>query len=152
LDLLEQCFVVFVMRSFSRNLRKEISKSFKVYFYDLGVRNSLIQAYGPLALRDDVGALWENFLVLERLKLIQYQSLYRNRYFWRTHDQKEIDYLEEHDGILEGYEFKWGGSIGTPASGLHRVPREFLEAYPGSSVVRIDRSNFDKFLMMRNED
>lgn len=151
LDLLEQCYVVFSLRAFSRNLRKEISKSFKVYFYDLGVRNSLLQAYGALATRNDVGALWENFLVVERLKLTGYHSLYRNRYFWRTHDQKEIDYLEEHDGLLEGYEFKWGGDVGKSASGSFRLPREFLETYQGSSVVRIDRSNFEEFVLMGRE-
>ncbi len=148
LDLFEQCFITFSLRAFSRNLRKEISKSFKIYFYDLGVRNSLIQAYNPLNIRTDIGGLWENFLVLERLKLIKYTPLFRNRYFWRTHDQKEIDYLEEHDGQLDGYEFKWSGSIGSPTQRPFNPPQDFLEAYDNSSVQRIDRSNYWEFVSL----
>jgi predicted AAA+ superfamily ATPase len=141
LDVLEQSFIVFPLRAFSRNLRKEVSKSFKVYFYDLGVRNSLIQAYNPLSLRTDVGALWENFCIVERLKLIRYLPLYRNTYFWRTHDQKELDYIEEHDGMLEAFEFKWN-----PGAAF-KVPQDFIDAYPGATVKVVNSANYWKYLL-----
>jgi hypothetical protein len=141
IDLLEQCFVLFRLGAFSRNLRKEVSKSVKIYFYDLGVRNAIIQNFAPLALRNDVGALWENFCIVERLKLLHYRQQFVNQYFWRTYDQKEIDYLEEADGVLAGYEFKWN-----PAARF-KAPADFLQAYPGSQVERIDRSNYWRFLL-----
>ena len=119
-DLLEQCFILFRLGAFSRNLRKEVTKSVKVYFYDLGVRNGLIQNFAPLSLRNDVGALWENFCIVERLKLLRYRQQFANQYFWRTYDQKEIDYLEEADGILAGYEFKW-----TPAPRSKSQPTSY---------------------------
>ncbi|MCB0094205.1 MAG: ATP-binding protein [Caldilineaceae bacterium] len=142
IDVLEQCFVIFRLTSFSRNLRNELKKSFKVYFYDLGVRNALIQAYNPLSLRADVGALWENFCIVERLKLNKYSRRDTAPYFWRTRTQKEIDYLEEYEGRLYGFEFKWG--VSRPFS----PPREFLEAYQGSIVERIDRSNYWQYLLL----
>ena len=144
LDLLEQSFIVFTLRTLSRNPRNEISKSVKIYFYDLGIRNSLIQAYNPMGIRTDVGALWENFCIVERRKLVKYLPLHRNTYFWRTYDQKEIDYIEEHDNIFEGFEFKWG---------VHdkpfKVPQKFTDMYKHSSVERIDRSNYWQFLLPR---
>ena len=140
-DLLEQCFILFRLGAFSRNLRKEVTKSVKVYFYDLGVRNGLIQNFAPLSLRNDVGALWENFCIVERLKLLRYRQQFANQYFWRTYDQKEIDYLEEADGILAGYEFKWSPSAKV------KEPTDFLQAYPGSRIERIDRSNYWRFLL-----
>jgi predicted AAA+ superfamily ATPase len=94
-DLLEQCFIIFRLGAFSRNLRKEVAKSIKIYFVDLGVRNSLIQNFAPISVRNDIGALWENFCVVERLKLLRYRQRFANQYFWRTYDQQEIDYLEE---------------------------------------------------------
>jgi len=141
IDVLEQSFVVFRLRAFSRNLRKEISKSQKVYFYDLGVRNALLQAFTPLALRQDVGALWENFCIVERRKFMADRGLRANTYFWRTYDQKEIDYIEERDGVLTGYECKWN-----PAKRM-RSPQEFLDVYPGSVVHQIDRSNYWRHLL-----
>ena len=141
IDLLEQCFVLFRLGAFSRNLRKEVAKSVKIYFYDLGVRNSLIQNFSPLSVRNDTGALWENFCIVERLKLLHYRQQFANRYFWRTYDQKEIDYLEDADGQLRGYEFKWN-----PAAKV-KEPTDFLQAYPGSTVERIDRSNYWRFLL-----
>jgi hypothetical protein len=141
IDLLEQCFVLFRLGSFSRNLRKEVSKSVKIYFYDLGVRNGVIQNFAPLPLRNDVGALWENFCIVERLKLLHYRQRFANQYFWRTYDQKEIDYLEEADGVLAGYEFKWNPAAKT------KEPTDFLQAYPGATVERIDRSNYWRFLL-----
>jgi len=141
LDLLEQSFVIFRLGAFSRNLRKEIARSQKVYFYDVGVRNAILQAFAPIGLRTDVGAVWENFCIVERIKYTAYNGLFANRYFWRTYDQKEIDYIEERDGQLYGYEFKWN----SPRT--MRVPREFLEAYPGSEVIQVDRDNYWKSLM-----
>ena len=141
IDLLEQCFVLFRLGAFSRNLRKEVAKSVKIYFYDLGVRNGLIQNFAPLSLRNDVGALWENFCIVERLKLLRYRQQFVNQYFWRTYDQKEIDYLEEADGRLAGYEFKWN-----PSAKMKEM-RDFLHAYPNSTLERIDRSNYWQFLL-----
>lgn len=141
IDLLEQCFVLFRLGAFSRNLRKEVAKSVKIYFYDLGVRNGLIQNFAPLALRNDIGAMWENFCIVERLKLLRYRQHFANQYFWRTYDQKEIDYLEEVDGLLHGYEFKWN-----PTAKV-KEPTDFLQAYPGSQFERIDRSNYWRFLL-----
>ncbi|MCA9333927.1 ATP-binding protein [Candidatus Saccharibacteria bacterium] len=141
IDILEQCFVIFRLTSFSRNLRNELKKSQKIYFYDLGVRNALVQAFNPLPLRLDAGALWENFCIAERLKFNKNNRKYANMYFWRTRTQQEIDYVEEVDGQLIGYEFKWG------ATKPLRPPQTFLEAYPGSAVERVDRSNYWQFLL-----
>lgn len=141
IDLLEQCFVIFRLGAFSRNLRKEVAKSIKIYFYDLGVRNSLIQNFAPLSVRSDIGALWENFCIVERRKLLRYGQQFVNQYFWRTYDQKEIDYLEEVDGQVRGYEFKWSSTAKT------KEPVDFLQAYPGSTIQRVDRGNFWQFLL-----
>jgi predicted AAA+ superfamily ATPase len=141
IDLLEQSFVVFRLRSFSRNLRNEVSKSQKVYFYDLGVRNALLQAFARPALRTDVGALWENFCILERLKHTDNTGLRLNRYFWRTNNQQEIDYIEERDGMLTGFECKWNPSKKA------RIPKLFLETYPGSSIEKIDPNNYWRHLL-----
>ncbi len=107
IDLLEQCHIIFRLNSFSRNLRKELSKSFKVYFYDNGIRNALINNYNPLSMRNDAGALWENFCISERIKSNNYLGRKVNSYFWRTYDQKEIDYIEETGGKITGYELKY---------------------------------------------
>jgi hypothetical protein len=141
LDLLEKVFAIFRVGGFSRNLRKEISKTARYYFYDNGVRNSLIQNFNPLALRNDVGQLWENYLVVERRKANQLAERSVNTYFWRTHDQKEIDYVEERSGKLFGYEFKWQGAE------IRRATREeFLGAYPGAELATVTLSNFEGFL------
>lgn len=141
IDVLEQNFIVFRLGAYSRNLRKEITKSQKIYFYDLGVRNALIQAFQPLELRNDTGFMWENFCIVERMKLTKYSRRYVNRYFWRTYDQKEIDYIEEEDGVLTGYECKW-----SPAANM-KIPEDFLQAYPGTTVERIDRKTYWRFLL-----
>jgi predicted AAA+ superfamily ATPase len=141
IDVLEQCFVIFRLTSFSRNLRTELKKSQKIYFYDLGVRNALIQAFNPLSIRADVGGLWENFCIAERLKFNKYNRRAVNTYFWRTRTQKEIDYVEEYDGQIAGYEFKWGTT--KPL----RPPKDFLAAYAGSTLERIDRGNYWQFLL-----
>ncbi|MFH0923546.1 MAG: ATP-binding protein [Candidatus Falkowbacteria bacterium] len=139
LDILEKAFIIFRLRAYSRNQRKEIVKKQKIYFVDLGIRNSLISRYNELAVRDDVGALWENFCVSERLKKIQTDNLSCQKYFWRTLNQKEVDYAEEYNDRLDGYEFKWG-------KGKAPAPKEFL-AYRNSSVTLINRDNYKDFLM-----
>jgi predicted AAA+ superfamily ATPase len=141
LDLLEKVFVIFRVGGFSRNLRKEVTKNFRYYFYDNGVRNSLIQNFNPLPLRNDIGQLWENFLVVERRKANQMRGRMVNTYFWRTYDQKEIDYLEESGGQLSGYEFKWQETAPRRAT-----REEFLRAYPGAALTVIHRDNFTEFL------
>jgi len=141
LDLLEKVFVIFRVVGFSRSLRKEVTKNPRYYFFDNGVRNSLIQNFNPLSLRNDIGQLWENFLMVERRKANQTAGRSVNSYFWRTYDQKEIDCIEEHGGKLYGYEFKWQGGE------MRRVTRrEFSEAYPESTLATISQDNFEEFL------
>ncbi|HAI73996.1 MAG TPA: hypothetical protein DCS28_03575 [Candidatus Moranbacteria bacterium] len=139
IDILEQSFIIFVLRAFSRNLRKEISKSMKIYFYDLGVRNSLIQNFNNLSLRNDVGALWENLMIIERLKANSHKQRGCNKYFWRTYDQKEIDYIEEEGGKLSAFEFKWNGKA--------KLPKEFLKNYLGSEFMNIAKDNYFNFVL-----
>ena len=140
LDLLEKVFVIFKVRGFSRNLRKEVSKNPRYYFFDNGVRNTLIQNFNPLPLRNDIGQLWENFLMVERRKANEVADRSANRYFWRTYDQKEIDYVEERGGGLYGFEFKWQGEM-KPAT-----RREFLETYPNAVLETVTRENFEPFV------
>ncbi|EKE04291.1 MAG: hypothetical protein ACD_20C00088G0001 [uncultured bacterium] len=140
--LLEQSFVLFTLRSFSRNPRKELGKKYKVYFYDLGIRNSLIQNYNPVDLRTDIGALWENFCILERIKYNHANKRLVNKYFWRTYAGQEIDYIEEHSGQLDGYEFKWGKE-----TRKYTPPKKFIETYENATVKRIDRDNYSEFLL-----
>ncbi len=142
LDLLEKVFVIFRVGGYSRNLRKEVTKNSRYYFYDNGVRNSLIQNFNPLALRNDIGQLWENYLVIERRKANQSAGRSVNSYFWRTYDQKEIDCIEEHGGKLYGYEFKWqSGDIRSATR------NEFLNAYPDSELTMVNKDNFEAFLV-----
>lgn len=142
LDLLEKSFVIFRVGGFSRNLRKEVTKNARYYFYDNGIRNSLVQNFNRLHLRQDVGQLWENYLMMDRRKTNQAASRSANAYFWRTYDQKEIDYIEERGGKLHGYEFKWGGKA-MP----RKTSSEFLEAYPGSELATISPDNFEAFVL-----
>lgn len=139
--LLEQCYVIFRLGSFSRNLRNELKNSRKIYFYDNGIRNSLIADFSLPELRQDIGMLWENFVIAERQKKAEYAGLWRNKWFWRTKEQKEIDYIEEGDGQVEAYEIKWN-----PKSAVKKVNR-FLEAYPGSKFTIIHPDNMDDFLL-----
>jgi predicted AAA+ superfamily ATPase len=138
LDLLEKTFVLVNIRGFSRNLRKEISKTSRYYFIDPGIRNALINNFNPLSRRDDVGALWEGYLVCERLKKQEYEGLYSNNYFWRTYDQKEVDWVEEREGKLFGYEFKWTDSV--------KAPKLWLETYPQATFETVNRSNYFSFI------
>lgn len=140
ISLLEQSFVIYRLGGFSRNLRKEITKKNKYYFYDVGIRNAIIANMNPLRLRDDVGALWENFLVMERVKKQSYRVIYANNYFWRTWDQKEIDFVEERGGCLYGYEFKWGARAMKP-------PKEWQGAYPQAEFQIIDQNNYLEFII-----
>ncbi|MEQ9299065.1 MAG: ATP-binding protein [Cyclobacteriaceae bacterium] len=139
IDLLEKAFVIFSLSSLSGNLRKEISKKKKIYFYDVGIRNSIIQQYQPMDIRNDRGALWENFLIVERMKMLSSKQQNPRRYFWRTHDQQEVDYLEESDGILSAYEFKW-------QTKKNKIPTAFEKAYPEAAFQWIDQSNFTGFV------
>ncbi|MDY6953523.1 MAG: ATP-binding protein, partial [Thermodesulfobacteriota bacterium] len=107
LDLLEKVFVIYRLSGFSRNLRKEVTKSHRFYFFDNGIRNALVQNFNPLALRNDVGELWENYVMAERFKKREYLRQASNSYFWRTYDKQEIDLVEEREGRLFGYEMKW---------------------------------------------
>lgn len=135
IDLLEQSFVVFRVGGFSRNLRKEVSKQDKVYFWDLGVRNVAIDNLKPLTQRNDVGALWENFVLAERLKWLHYRQTLASLYFWRTYTGAEIDIVEERGGALYAYECKWNRPSG-------RAPASFLDAYPGASFEVVNRETF----------
>ncbi len=140
IDLLEKTMVVFRLPSLSRNLRNEIKKSRKIYFYDNGIRNAIIANFQALELRKDVGALWENFLVAERLKFTHYNNQYPNRYFWRTKQQQEIDYIEELDGKLYAFEFKWkGGQKVKPSI-------TFTKAYPENEFKVVTPENYFAFL------
>lgn len=136
LELLEKSFVIFRLNSFSRNLRKELAKSQKIYFYDVGIRNAVIRNFNEMNLRTDAGGLWENFCITERIKYNQNHRRFVNTYFWRTYDQKEIDYIEEKDGHLTCFEFKYAeGATG-------KFPAEFSETYPNSSFKVITPGNF----------
>jgi predicted AAA+ superfamily ATPase len=139
LDLFEKSFVIINIRGFSRNLRKEITKKSKYYFLDNGIRNAIIANFNPLEIRDDIGKLWENFLVVERIKKQSYHQIYSNNYFWRTWNQKEIDWVEERDGKLFGYEFKW-------KSKPLKAAAAWTENYPDASLEIIDKENYLEFV------
>jgi len=141
LDLLEKVFVIFKLRGLSRNPRKEISKSPKYYFYDLGVRNALIGNFNPINIRNDVGLLWENYLIYERLKKQEYSSIYANNYFWRTYTQKEVDFVEEREGKLFGYEFKWGKDKSV------KEPKEWRQTYSNAEYKIINPENYLEFIL-----
>lgn len=138
-DLLEQAFVIFHLPPLSRNLRKELGKLRKIYFYDLGVRNALINNFNPLHLRQDAGALWENYFISERFKANANWRHTVNMYFWRTYDRYELDYVEEEGGRLVGYECKWSVQRWQP-------PGLFIQTYPGSEVHLVHRENYLEFL------
>ena len=141
IDLLEKAFVIFRLPSFSRNLRNELSTKIKIYFYDTGIRNALIGDFRPFEMRTDKGALWENFLISERLKTNHYMSNYVNTYFWKTHQKQEIDYIEEADGKLKAFEFKLKDKT------TFKIPKPFTEAYKNASSALITIKNFHNFLI-----
>ena len=141
INLLEQCYIIFRLPSFSRNLRHELKSSRKIYFYDNGIRNALIADYRAPEVRQDIGALWENFVIAERMKSNEYYHRWVNRYFWRTKQQQEIDYLEESGGKLHAYEMKWNPRA--KAS----ITKTFTEAYPNSEFQVITTDNIADFLL-----
>ena len=141
--LLEQSFVIFRLSPYSRNLRTELKKMRKIYFYDLGIRNALINAFGQADLRNDIGALWENFLIVERMKSQHNNQNFPNHYFWRTHAQQEIDYIEEKNLKLSAFEFKWNSKKKATA------PKAFTKAYPDSSFTLVNKKNYPLFIDLK---
>lgn len=140
IDLLEKSFIVFRLYGFSRNLHTELKKTRKVYFYDNGIRNAVLGDFRDVSLRNDVGGLWENFLVSERIKRNLFNKFYGGQYFWRTARQQELDYLEEYDGGLHAYEFKWNPTKRA------RAPLPFVNAYPEASFQSVSPENYQAFL------
>lgn len=139
LDLLEKVFVVYRLGAYSRNLRKEVTKAGKWYFYDNGIRNAIIGAFSPLSVRQDMGALWENYIIGERRKANFNEGLHKSFYFWRTYDKQEIDLIEESADKLSALEFKWG-------SKEPKMPKAFREAYPQAVFHVVNRENYKEFI------
>lgn len=143
ISLLEKCFVVFRLDSFSRNLRNEIKKGKKIYFYDNGIRNAVLSNFAPLELRNDTGALWENLMVSERVKRNSYLGNFAQFFFWRTHEQQEIDLVEERDGVLCTFEFKWNDKVKS------KRPKSFTDTYPNSTYEVVTPENYWDFVRMK---
>ena len=141
-DLLEKCYIVFRLSALSRNLRTELKKGKKIYFYDNGIRNALIQNLNPLAVRNDTGALWENFFISERIKYNHYNGRYANCYFWRTTQQQEIDYIEEADGSFCAFEMKWN-----PKKSSNHFPTAFIRNYPVKATNIVTPENYLDWLI-----
>jgi len=139
IDLLEKGFIIHRVSAYSKNLRKEVSKKDKIYFTDVGIRNALINNYNSLDNRTDVGALWENFLFMERRKKMEYDSIHAQSFFWRLYSGAELDYVEEREGKLFGYEFKWGGRKKNP-------PKSWLNSYDSTFEI-INRENYFDFVV-----
>ena len=142
IELLEKCYIIFRLHGLSRNLRNELKKAKKIYFYDNGVRNAVIQQFAPLELRNDAGALWENFFISERVKRNHYQQDYCNTFFWRTKSQLEIDYIEEQNGQMTVFEMKWN-----PKKANTSIPDAFLKAYDVKETVIITPDNYLDYLL-----
>lgn len=140
INLLEKAFIVFRLGTYSRNLRNELKKSRKIYFYDNGLRNAVINQFNTLGMRYDVGALWENFMIVERMKRNAYTNYYANIYFWRNKNQQEIDYVEERNGKLEAFEFKWSLS-------KVKFPNEFVNHYQPAQTMVISKENYREFIL-----
>lgn len=141
ISLLEKAFVVFRLAPLARNVRNEINTSRKIYFYDNGIRNAILANFKPLELRQDAGALWENFLISERLKMHHYNKWYGRSYFWRTYQQQEIDLVEEKDGVFSAFEFKWNSRIKSK-----KFPSTFLDHYPIQKTMIVTPDQIDEFL------
>ena len=139
LNLLSKVYILHKVEGFSRNLRKEITKNARWYFLDNGIRNAIIANFNPITSRNDVGQLWENYMISERLKYQEYNRISVNNYFWRTYEQQEIDWIEERDGKLYGYEFKWKDS-------KVKIPSQWLKAYPEASFEVINKDNFHSWI------
>lgn len=142
IDLLEKCYIVFRLNGFNRNLRTELKKSKKVYFFDNGIRNAILQNFAPLSLRQDAGALWENFIISERIKRNHYSGRYVNNYFWRTTQQQEIDYVEECDGQFSIFEMKWN-----PRRANTQFPSSFLTAYDVKEKAVVTPENWIEWVV-----
>lgn len=142
IDVLEKSYIIFRLGTFSRNLRNELKMSRKVYFWDLGIRNAVISNFSPMENRADCGALWENFAISERMKLNEYGSGFAQSYFWRTKDQSEIDYIEEEDGMMKAFEFKWN-----PSKSKVKCPASFASAYPCAVFKVITPDNVEEFIL-----
>ena len=140
LDLLTKVFILHKVEGFSRNLRKEITKSNRWYFYDNGIRNGIINNFNRLEARNDVGELWENYLVTERIKFQNYNQKSVSNFFWRTYDQQELDWLEEENGKLSGFEFKWNENRKA------KIPTAFAKAYPEATFEVINKQNYLEFI------
>jgi uncharacterized protein len=140
IDLMEKSFILYNVRGYSGNLRKEITKKSKYYFFDNGIRNALIANYNPVGKRDDLGALWENYIFMERMKKTKYSKISRNTYFWRTWDQQEIDIIEEREGTLFAYELKYGKKRASP-------PNTWSDAYPGGRYETVNLDNYLDFIL-----
>ncbi|KKT55714.1 hypothetical protein A3G55_01155 [Candidatus Giovannonibacteria bacterium RIFCSPLOWO2_12_FULL_44_25] len=142
IDLLEKTFVIYRLKALSRNQHNEVRHSFKVYFIDIGIRNAIIQNFNPLSVRDDVGKLFENIFIIERLKKAMYAEEFKNYFFWRTYDQKEIDFIEESEGMLFAFECKYSeGKI------KNATRNTFLKSYPKSDIKIITKDNYTDFLI-----
>ena len=139
LDLLSKVFVIHKLEGFSRNLRKEVTKSPKWYFYDNGIRNALIASFQPVEMRNDIGQLWENYLICERIKLQHFLHTGTNNFFWRTYDRQEIDWIEESNGNIHGYELKWSDT-------RTKAPIAWRNAYPEAGFTVINKENYSKWL------
>ena len=140
IDLLEKSFVIVNLGSFSRNLRKEVTRKNKYYFLDNGIRNGVIDQFNDLDKRDDIGKLWENFIVMERMKMLDYKKIYGHLYFWRTYEQKEIDIVEERDGKLAGYDIKWKKDKIKP-------PKDWLATYKNAEYKVINQDNYLDYVL-----
>jgi predicted AAA+ superfamily ATPase len=141
-NLLEKCYVIFRLGSFSRNMRNELKSSKKIYFYDTGIRNALIADFSDVSTRRDIGGLWENFVISERKKVLEYKSIWANTYFWRTKQQQEIDYIEDKDGQLSAYEIKWS------VNAKVKQPTVFLNNYNNATFQAINKENIEDFLLV----
>ena len=144
LNLLEKVFVIFRLTGFSRNLRKEITKNNRYFFYDVGIRNAVVEMFNPLNLRDDTGKIWENYIISEFLKHREYQRLSPRFYFWRTYDRKEIDLIEEHAGKLSGYEIKWKKSRVS-------APKDWNKYYPHAGFEVINQENYLNYILRQGD-
>ena len=142
IDLLEKCYIVFRLNGFNRNLRTELKKSKKIYFFDNGIRNAILQNFAPLSLRQDAGALWENFIISERIKHNHYSGRYVNSYFWRTTQQQEIDYVEECDGQFSIFEMKWNSRRANT-----QFPSSFLTAYDVKEKAVVTPENWIEWVV-----
>lgn len=142
IDILEKGYIIFKLGSYSKNVRNEIKTGKKIYFYDNGIRNMIIGNFNPIELRTDKGALWENFLISERVKQIEYKQRIARIYFWRTKQQQEVDFVEDNGGKIDGFEFKWSKRKSI------QLPKTFTESYSAESHV-INQDNFRDFVVIK---